>query len=296
MENNTVLKNYVLSNNDNNDKLLQLPKENISYGVGKHNVKGSDIDYIHNAVVSIHEYPETDEVIQEYLDIFPDKVNERTKTGNFTPLMVLCQYLHQSSSIVLDILLEKGADVNAIDDYGKSVLNHCFEGLKNCMYDGKKYLSLIKILLEKGADVNTIDEYGKSILNHCLDGLKSVVYSSDKWITYQTLIKILLKKGADPDHIYQGKTVFLHYLKICDHNNYDEYPICKENMNMGLFISKSSDPGSIYKKNIRYIDIINNESLVKYLKKNIEIPKAEGNKLTSEQIEDLVCKINKLIE
>lgn len=248
MEETITLKKHTLSVNSTFKKLLKLPKEK-TYVIGEYNIDGHNIDYIHNAVVSIHNYPETDQVIQDYLECFPDKVNEKTKVGGFTPLMILCRHFDGSSFTVLNILIERGADLNAIDDYGKSVFNHC------------------------------------------LDGLKSVIHGSNIWSKYLSLVKILLERGSDPDHVYKGKSVFLHYLKLC----YYGYEPHEENID--LFISKSLNPGIVFKKSIRFVDTIsNNRKLVEYLEEKIDDTSTEEPKFTSEQIDDLVHKIMKLIE
>jgi ankyrin repeat protein len=57
------------------------------------------------------------------------------------------------------MLLDHGADINAVDNSGNTVLHAAFES-----FDGKNY-KCIKMLLDHGADINAVDNSGKTVLH-----------------------------------------------------------------------------------------------------------------------------------
>ncbi len=87
-----------------------------------------------------------------------------------------CAALNGHKEIV-ELLLEKGANVNAVGQGGSTVLHHAVSA-KNCQVE------IVKTLIEKGGDVNVADEGGYTPL-HCaaFNGHKEIV-------------EFLLEKGA----------------------------------------------------------------------------------------------------
>lgn len=233
-------------------KFLELPEKNVEYNIGTRYYSGDDIDYIHRAVVSLEEFPQTDEVIIDYLNTYPEKVDVRTKTDGMTPLMFVCKNFELSSFTVLHILLDEGVDVNAINEDGASVLDFCLYGM-NIPF----FISDIK-----------------------------------RYEIYNQVICELLERGANTDHVYNGKSVFMRYLELCDKINfYSEDTI-------DLFISKTSNPHFIYQKTTSFFDTIKNNKLSEYLRNNIEDNNNEDNneKFSSEKIEEFVDMIMNLVK
>ncbi len=76
-------------------------------------------------------------------------------------------------------LLDQGADVNARDKYGQTVL------MVACCFRFNRNIALIKLLLKRGADVNAQDKSGETVL---------------MWVCGQgdfDLVDLLLRKGAN---------------------------------------------------------------------------------------------------
>jgi len=210
--------------------LLKIPSKEECYLVGNDKtLKGSDIDYIHNAVVRTAELTNTINVIRDYLNEYPDKVDARTKKSGYTPLMVLCEHFDGSTYETLSVLIESGADLNAVDEKGQSVLIHC---------------------------LNRIEELYSGIDYNCKLRYK-----------YESLLRILLDKGANPDYKYKGKSVYQRYLYFCDKQNI--FRVKDDNDVLEMFIEKCSDPKIIFKKNISTFDTLTKSSLIEYLNKNI---------------------------
>ena len=112
---------------------------------------------------------------------------------------------------VVELLLEKGADVDSKDDTGRTPLSWAAEN---------GHEAVVKLLLEKGADVSSKDKYGQTPLSWAAEnGLEMVmklllekgadVDSKDKdgqtplsWAAengQEAVVKLLLEKGADVD-------------------------------------------------------------------------------------------------
>ncbi len=98
-----------------------------------------------------------------------------------TPLMLL-QFLDiNTANELLPIFLERGVDVNAVDNVGNTALllntkNMCFK-------------DIIKELVRAGADINMSDNEGNTALYHALK------YGN------QEAARFLIKKGADYNHV-----------------------------------------------------------------------------------------------
>lgn len=77
---------------------------------------------------------------------------------------------------VVQLLLEKGANVNAKEDREKTALHRAAWG---------GHEAVVQLLLEKGADVNAKDRYGSTVLHMAARG------------GYKAVARLLLEKGAD---------------------------------------------------------------------------------------------------
>ena len=91
---------------------------------------------------------------------------------------------------IFTMLLERGCNVNARDDYGETAL-YCFaQRYAGFQYEG--YAALAKMLVRAGADVNIADKRGNTPLIALIDYDKSKTISTTLAVT-----KLLLSFGAD---------------------------------------------------------------------------------------------------
>jgi len=85
---------------------------------------------------------------------------------------------YKASEKILKLFIEKGADVNAIDDKGRPIL------ILGILYKASE--NVIKLIIQKGADVNVLDYKGRTIL------MLAILYKLS-----ENVIKLLIQKGAD---------------------------------------------------------------------------------------------------
>jgi len=100
-------------------------------------------------------------------------VNAREKDGG-TPLHLVAAL--SGDKEIAELLLAKGADVNAKDNNG-------FTPLLRGAYGGHK--DVVELLLAKGADINAKDKWGNTPLHSAISGEK------------KDIVELLLAKGAD---------------------------------------------------------------------------------------------------
>ena len=86
---------------------------------------------------------------------------------------------HFASTEIMNILLDRGADVNATDKFGNTAL------IMACKWRGYKPEGIVSLLLKKGADVNANDRW------------KTTALMAASNMGRTKIVKILLERGAD---------------------------------------------------------------------------------------------------
>ncbi len=92
-------------------------------------------------------------------------------------------------------LIELGADVNAADKNGKTGLMYVIE---NLYYYNSEYSEIIEKLISAGANVNATDQKGNTASKYLTELIVSRYYNSDSEQAIKT-IEILFKNGAELD-------------------------------------------------------------------------------------------------
>ena len=101
--------------------------------------------------------------------------NKREISHNYTPLHLASLFGYTE---VANVLIEKGTDINAVDNFGKTALHLGLE---------KSHYPIAKILIENGADLNVKDKDGQTPLFWAVQN------------GYLEIIHLLIEKGADPN-------------------------------------------------------------------------------------------------
>ena len=106
-------------------------------------------------------------------------INQQSKTYNYTPLILACNYNFVE---IAKLLISKGADINIRGKDGSSAL----------IAAGSNSQELVELLLSKGADVNAKMLDGTGVFTQCIIGILGKRVSIE-------LAEILLSKGANID-------------------------------------------------------------------------------------------------
>lgn len=94
---------------------------------------------------------------------------------SYTPLQLAIEHGHRST---INLLLARGADVNAVTEGGKTPLHiACYNGL----------VDVVQTLIDRGADINAVMRNGMTPLHMSAVALENNL----------ALLKLLLEKGAD---------------------------------------------------------------------------------------------------
>ncbi len=113
------------------------------------------------------------EAVEILLELGPNEIDINDEECGVTPL-------HLASSIgyidIIRMLLEKGADINAQDNYGQTPLYYA---------SGQNNVEIVRMLLEGGADIEAKDKSGETVLYQAVRSKNA------------EMIELLLNRGAD---------------------------------------------------------------------------------------------------
>ena len=167
--NDIILKNYTLISNPHayaSKDIFRIPDPNVDYVCSgtsyQDNVTSTGFDYIHKIVMSTRNHPEFLNILKEYLDKFPEKINCRN-SKDWTALHLACQNSDQKSTngTVEYLLNYPNIDVNLQNVDGNTALHMV------CRYYNtditEKMCELL--LVQPGINVNLRDCRGQTALH-----------------------------------------------------------------------------------------------------------------------------------
>jgi ankyrin repeat protein len=113
-------------------------------------------------------------------------INAKTKTGT-TALHIAAQ---RGSEVVVRLLIDRGADVEAKDNRGEMALHRAARG-------GKE--AVVRLLIDSGADFKAKDEFGGTVLHWAARAGNEVV------------VRLLISRGADVKAKNNSRETVLHW-------------------------------------------------------------------------------------
>mgnify|MGYP000306317163 CR=1 FL=1 len=124
--------------------------------------------------------------VLSFIDESPDIVFQKNDKG-WTGLIVSCFHNHYE---LAKILVENGAEINATNNKGTSVLMYAKTPV---MKDNRCGYDLLSFLLDSGADINHEDNFNKTILDYCME---NNAFELSNW---------LINKGAKNSKLFKNK-------------------------------------------------------------------------------------------
>ncbi|XP_052895152.1 uncharacterized protein LOC128302381 [Anopheles moucheti] len=118
------------------------------------------------------------------LDYWPDVDIEVEDDYKYTPLIGMLSYMEEPNLDVVERLLEKGANVNAINNWGRNALLSIVFHFKSAQWNGHT-LKTVEMLLDRGAEINQQDTEGNTSLHHAFSDM------------HLELVELLIARGAD---------------------------------------------------------------------------------------------------
>ncbi len=132
-------------------------------------------------------------ILAELKELITKDVDVNIKESGYPGRTLLqCAAAESGNIDIVKVLIQNGADVNAVDENKQSALHHAAE------YGD---VELAKVLLENGADVNAIDGDENTALHI------AAIFDDDDCVD---VTKVLIQNGADVNAVNNFKESALH--------------------------------------------------------------------------------------
>ena len=167
--------------------------------------RGADVTLVDNqGMTCFHHMVKTTGHVRIYsIDTFLDKgldINAADLRGK------TCLFFCRCSSTA-KVLVDKGADLDRLDNDGRSVLHHAVESLldeeswrSRRMF--RDYVGLVMELMELGVDTNLLDNSGKRCLDDLVHRLRRIHPTSDRGVLLYGILKTAMRMGLDYSSCY----------------------------------------------------------------------------------------------
>ncbi len=209
--------------------------------------KGADIEAVANNGLTVLHRAIDGPTAELILEKAPHLINQKDKQGR-TPLYEVARL--SKSDEAVKILVSKGADVNAVNDYTNTILHVAAE-------DGQLELEVVKCLIDNGADILAVNKYGATVAHRAqkpetmkyLLSLKPVLVNMrDKsgrtpLFTIAAMrgvesAKVLLANGADLKAVNNKGRSALHFAA-----DFSAGPMCEFLISKGLDVNMVDKEG-----------------------------------------------------
>ena len=216
--------------------------------------------HLHKCVLMTKKYPKLlEKYIELFINIYPGELFIKNNMG-WTALGLACVNVDKFSTFnIVNLLINKGSDVNSINEYGISIFDETI-----CSLEEQSDVEIIKFLLSSGVNVNYKNCYDETPLLKAIES-KNI-----------NIIKLLLDYGAEitseviDDALYDNDILIVELLAKYIKN----FDIKIGNENLIKILYREDYPDDIilhaFKNGSKFEDILSGrkKAIYKYLFKN----------------------------
>lgn len=198
-------------------------------------------DYLHRIVMKTGKYEDLNKYIVEYLNLYPDVINNKDEEGR-TALMLASENSYElSTDKTVKILIEHGADLNIVDNKNRTALFYAILAINQLSPTSTE--RTIELLIKNGSKIN-LDE-DKVYNNEDLENLKLSEYIDDcDFSPILNIVKILSENNFKNLYDRSEETGYnIIMLVIIEFKNNNKFKLVKKLLKLNCNIEEQNNNG-----------------------------------------------------